>query len=298
MFKFYGCDLYPTPGSQLSGECPFLDCRSRSHSTPINFFVNSMTGLWDCKVCGRAGNAYDFIRFYYEDCLRQTTDKDYEDLAAVREGISPETFKHHGVCFSYITNECMIPAYSHQRKKLINLYVWRQEATRQGPVMVVKGGPGFKQVMFGLANLGSVRSKKLWIAEGPWDFYAMWELFKTTKTDKHHEVLGCPGTNIPDEDLPLLNDRDLIFCGDNDAAGQQMVKNACKKLGLRSIRPSSIRELYWSPGTDIGYDTRDLIKEHGPEVSLQTLIKNQRPVKIDLSKAASASYGAVERAIP
>lgn len=320
LFKFYGVELGKN-GNQLSGECPFLQCRDDSHTTPVNFFANPASGLWDCKKCGRSGNSYNFIRCLYEDAYSQTTDEDFERLSSERNGVSASTLKHFGVAYNYINDEWLIPAYSLQREKLINLYAWKQEATRSGPIMTVMSGPTFKLVLFGLPEFRRQKVRPVWLTEGPWDFMSQWELFQSDpKFAASYDILGVPGTTIPDEDLPLLLGRELVFLGDNDTAGQSLITKAAHKMSKVSIFPSKMSYLDFDsipeasykhritkdkpsfpPGSlnpPTGYDVRDLKNDLGSDNALTYMLKHQIEYKIDMKAVASTNYDQKARSIP
>ena len=59
LFEFYtGLPVLGNAGDENIMTCPF--CEKERH-----FFYNKNTFLWGCKVCGKTGNAIEFIRELY-----------------------------------------------------------------------------------------------------------------------------------------------------------------------------------------------------------------------------------------
>lgn len=289
-FKFYGLDLVRVQ-QQLQGDCPFNDCEN-----PVNhFFASPGTGNWDCKRCGRKGNFYDFIRQFHEVCLMGTANDDYERLAMDR-GISANTFKVHGFAYNYVTDEWLIPSYGLKRN-LTNLYAWKQQATREGPVMTVMSGPCQKQLVYGVQHYHKDRSRPLWVLEGHWDLLAFYDAIVSEGKLDAHDFIAVPGaTTFPDEDVSLLSMRDVRLVYDRDQAGEKGIYTAIQKMGRHNINPLSIQRVVWPKTLPEGYDVRDEYRRitslvNGSRELLVTSLESKlEKMNVDVRKHANENY--------
>lgn len=293
-FKFYGLDL-ARADQQLQGDCPFSDCENPT----AHFFASPGSGLWDCKRCGRKGNAYEFIRQFHEICLAGTTDDDYDRLSVDR-GISARTLRDHGLAYNYLTDEWLLPAYG-VKGNMHNLYAWKEQSTRSGPMMTIMSGPCMKQLMYGLQHYRKDHKRPLWILEGHWDLLAFHDALVAEGLQDKHDCMAVPGaTTFPEEDVTLLSMRDVYLVYDRDQAGEKGIYTAIQKLGRHNINPSSLYRMVWPKSTKEGYDVRDewtYLKEqntqrvNGSRLSLvDELTSKLEKMDVDLRKHANENY--------
>lgn len=285
-FKFYGLSLVKN-NQQLQGDCPFSDCPNPSS----HFFANPATGQWDCKRCQRRGNTYDFIRQFHEDCAKNTPDEWLDQLVEDRPGITKETLKEHAIVVNPQLMCWMLPAYN-LKKDMTNLYCWKEISTTEGPRMEVYSGPTFKQIAYGLQHYRKDKHRPLFILEGHWDLLAFHDGVKAANLQNEIDYFAVPGAGtFPDPDVTLLSMRDVYFCYDNDAAGDNGVTIALQKLGRNSITPSSFHRVMWDKMKQKeGYDVRDLAIEAGHKDLIPLLRKRASPFKVDLRKYANENY--------
>src|ERR1044072_3248760 len=101
----HGVQIDPREGhEQAIGECPFC-------SRELKFHVNQETGQADCKGCGWSGNVSTFLR----ELWNTSGTEGLEHLAEERS-ISEEALIAWGVVKSPLTDEWLIPGYSHDGK--------------------------------------------------------------------------------------------------------------------------------------------------------------------------------------
>lgn len=285
-FKFYGLSLVRN-NQQLQGDCPFSDCPN-----PIgHFFANPGTGQWDCKRCTRRGNTYDFIRQFHEDCQRVTEPSWYDQLAEDRPGITAQTLQQHKIVVNPLLMCWMLPAYNLKRE-MTNLYCWKEVSTTDGPVMNVMSGPTFKQIAYGLQHYRKDKHRPLFLLEGHWDLLAFVDGLKASNQLDDIDCFAVPGAGtFPDPDVPLLSMRDVYFCYDNDASGEQGIVTAMQKLGRNSITPNSMHRINWDKTKHkSGYDVRDLAVDVGHANLIPSLRKRTSKLQVDLRKYANENY--------
>lgn len=300
MFKFYGLKLEQS-NQQLVGDCPFGMISSLYCENPLgHFYANPTTGLWDCKRCGRSGNAYDFIRIFHDCCFSNgmTTEADYQLLSEYRPGISPETLEQHKLAYNPLLDEWLIPSYS-LKGTMINLYAYKNRESEKGPIPTIMSGPTFKQLLYGLQHYRRESRRPLWLLEGHWDLLAFHEMVTKLGVADQHDYVAVPGSHVfPDEDLALFSLRDVRLCYDHDSAGEEGILKVCNKMGINSITPKKLWRMNWT-GLEKGYDVRDLINDNGHKVAWSKLNKDlAQELNIDLVKSANAAYSPNNMMIP
>lgn len=285
-YIFHGVDLEPTANPpQYYGTCPFCD-------KELKFYVNSQDGLWDCKVCGRKGNAHTFLEQLWEESDEQTPREELEALAKERRLLSASVLECWGVVKSLTTRDWLIPGYntSGQVRQLYR-YI-KSTATGKSTLYPTPSLP------HAILGMGAYRRAKKWVyvCEGPWDGMALQEALTVAKYDSNEDkysytlnpevclfaecsVLAYPGCGSIGEPfkrwLPLFADKGIFLLGDSDypqqvrgaptvPAGYAAVKRAVELIVMHAAgeMPSSIYYLNWgpegyAPGLPDKYDVRD-----------------------------------------
>lgn len=303
-FQFYGLRLDKTNTGQLNGTCPFHDCRKVKHDSPDHFFASPSNGCWDCKYCGRRGNAYEFIRTFHSEAKSLTSGQDYYDLASNRAGIPAWVFPYFNLAKNPLNGEWLLPSYSLKSGELTNLYAWKQKATPDGPKNQVYSGPTFKQIAYGLQHFRKDHNRPVIIAEGHWDYLAGFALLYLSGMLEQYDILGTPGDVFPDIDVHLLSNRIVIHLGDNDQAGELSAGRLWTKMGQRSITPKATYRLGFRPDETKGKDTRDILAELGLHKEAQpgevwnNFTRRLYQVNVDFKKHANEAFTPSLRMVP
>lgn len=280
-FIALGVDLEWEDKEQAEAECPFCGKAKK-------WFCAVATGLWDCKVCGAKGNAITFLRQLWEASDEAT--KDYDELAATRKLLHPETLMYWGCCKSVITGEWLVPGYD-AKGDVCQLYRWVYDfSARRNKLLPTTGlGHGYHR-----PTAFPKTYDTLYVCEGPWDGMALWEVLRSAKRGEDGTlgptanegvslladaaVIAVPGSNsFAEAWLPLLAKKRVVLLYDNDhprevkeraveGAGIAGMRRVCQLLAKAEEPPSSVEYLRWADGgVDLdltsGYDVRDLLTE-------------------------------------
>ena len=292
-FNFFGLqNIADSTGGQYVADCPFSDCHKEEH-----FFFHRATGKWDCKVCGRTGNAYTFMNQFYNN-IWETYELDYSSLMELRPGISAEAFEHFGVIYSPMTEEWLLPAYG-LKGNLVNLYAWREcEADKGGTEMKVLSAPMMSQVPFGLNRLHQKSDMPLWVAEGQWDCMAWWSALSKLKTKSGERatdlcnIVGLPGSSqLNKEYASLMAGRDVRLLMDNDEAGRRGVISIQKTLSDTGCIPSKIGKLSWPEDTPDKYDIRDVVNDQpSPQKVMKFVTSHMKKTRVKVTESSSDGF--------
>src|SRR3990167_1714905 len=289
-FIFHGLDL-SIEGEQAVGECPFCGKHRK-------FSVNLTSGLWRCWVCGAGtekggGNVYTFLQTLLAVSAADTPDSAYRELAADRGILDTETLRQWGACVSTLSGEWILPGYNPQGK-LCQLYKWASLPSGKRSLLA---SPGLHHGLFGKVE-GAVLNWNLkdtvYIAEGPWDGMALWEVMRQAKEVgegevqrlgatgseaasllKNASVLAVPGCNVfRDEWAGLFKEKSAVLMFDSDhprevngktfRAGYDGMKRVVKRLGQGTEPAKALQYLRWGedgydPVLPDGTDLRDIL---------------------------------------
>jgi len=280
-FIFHGAELrWGGSSEEAIGQCVFCGKEDK-------FYVNVQTTKWQCFSCGETGNALIFLRKFWEECDRGTSD--YSTLMEDRGLLSLDTCVRWGCVKSILTGEWLLPAYD-AKQRLHQLYRWVPIPTSKGEwrrrLLPTPGvhTEGHAHGMFGSFPLDLSRTKLL-VCEGPWDGMILWEALQgCEEKEEQPQVLATPGCNVFSEPWCSLfagKDVSLLFDNDHPKKNPRTGKllQAPAYAGARRTarildrenddsRPKSIRWLKWSDGKGTyspelpdGYDVRDYFSQ-------------------------------------
>lgn len=275
-------------------ECPFCGRENK-------FSINKLTGQWRCFVCNTGdakkgktytgGNAYVFLRKYYELC-KEAPPADYSELASDRR-LKVGTLAAWGLVKSVLTGDWLLPGYGADGL-LKQLYVYKLVGDRYALLATpqIKTQTEGHQ-LFGM-SLFNKKCKTIYLCEGPWDAMALWEILRIVKAGSEHfrltskpkqslladsSVLAVPTCTVFKEIwVPLFAGKFVTLLFDNDhprvhkktgatipPAGLSGMKRIASVLRSAKKPPAGINYLCWGPeGFDTekpsGFDVRDLLK--------------------------------------
>lgn len=296
-FAFHGIEFTSKSGKQRIANCPLCMRDGR-------FFVNEVSGLWDCKKCGETGNITSFLTKFWTMADKAT--RNYAALSSSRQIVQGDTVMRFGAVMNPITGEWILPGYD-IKGKIVTLYRYSRMEGKQRLLATPTLDHGLH-----FADLPTNDTDTVFITEGPWDAMVLWEVFNSTKVggsgyqltaspndslNKTYSVLGPPGCNVWKEQWnPLVRGRNVVICFDSDYPKTRSDgiivppagwANALKLRDKLTNVAKSVRVILWGPdGYDpnrpAGYDLRDYFKDAGPTIQdrinrLQWLLDRVEP---------------------
>lgn len=236
-FRDHTLDVVDIGGNQANGDCPLCGKKRK-------FYINTLTGSWDCKVCGNSGGLPQFLT------LKTVTDQQQFRGAPALElsrdrGLKVQTLRQWRV--GWDGYQYTIP--SDIGGKLYDLRRYRIGSR-------VRATTGTKLSFCGIADL---KSDVIWLCEGEWDGMTMTEVLATE--GQGGTVFATPGGNVlPDHTIPWFDGKEVKVLYDNDKTGRQGCARVYKVLHEVA---KSLEFLQWPEGLPDGFDIRDLYLQSG-----------------------------------
>lgn len=265
-YTCHGLELRTTTSKQAIGECPFCGGEDK-------FYINTSTGLYDCKVCSPdGGNLYTFMRSLWE--LLSQVDHSYEKLARQRGLLNPESLSDWGI-LSSLTGTWLAPGYN-SGGEIVQLYRYMKDP-KKGKYrfwLTPNSNHGIHCYLSGDMNADMVL-----VTEGIFDGVLLSEIL-----GKEAMILAVPGCNVffsnwcsyfAGKDVVLLYDNDhpskvKVGEGYHEKAPAAItgIKNVVDTLINHSHTPNSISYLRWGNDGDgyssklaDGYDIGDYLRQ-------------------------------------
>jgi hypothetical protein len=205
--------------------------------------------VFQCFSCKASGNAFTFIRKWYEN-LPTLTKRQALSLCSIKQGVLPVTLRTLGVrCYGAVY---IIPVYN-QKNDLVAVHKFVPDTN------IVYNGP--KPVSYSVLGIQNISNNDtVYIAEGHWDYFTLYPLIQ----QDDYDLLGSCGSYFPTNLLPHLKDKHVIMLFDNDEAGKNGVDYVAKHIKTTGLVVRSISYLDWSKVTIPSgaipdkFDVRDL----------------------------------------
>lgn len=240
-FEWFGLDFRKATESEHTSTCPF--CDKRNH-----FYVNDITGQWNCKSCGEEGNIYTFLKKYSTMIYEQTTKQEYRQLAKSR-GLPVKALRDWRL--GWDGDQWLLPVWS-EKKTCRDVRCWNPKTK------IMKSPKGCKVQLYGWYRASKLPpGSTIYICEGEWDAIALsWLLARAGISNA--AAVGVPGANtFKDDWIEALQKYKIVLCYDNDTAGEQGSMKTYNKLKEGVV---SIEILKWPGQAAKGFDIRDFIK--------------------------------------
>ena len=259
----------------VSGDCPFCGREEK-------FVVNSTTGQARCFVCGINGlnedstglNHQSFLYRLHERSSEETTYEEYEKLSQDRGIRFPDTLMKFEVVKSFIRDEWLVPGFNEARK-MTQLYRYVHMKQKDGTwKFKCLQTPELGAKMFGLSVWNS--PLLVYICEGPWDAYVLYESLDQLGLSDSAAVLGLPGTNtFREEWANLFSGLKVNICFDNDypdkndrVGALEGVKRIASLLNSIEDKPIEINYVKWgetgyNKEYSAGFDVSDMFNSKG-----------------------------------
>jgi len=241
-------------GGNLYGDCAF--CHSPK------FYVNQITGQWDCKKCRISGNLKTWLTEVIKYHAVTTTDDHLRTLARWRK-LSVRVLNTYGVV--YDGSRFLVPIWgiNNRVQDIRKVYIGKKVRSTKG---CSTGLIGMKQLT------KSDLRVTIYLTAGEWDTMAMNMLLK--KGGIKGICVGTPGENVfKKEWIELFQGRKVVICYDNDLAGDQGAarvggcvgyphEDSVESRGLLHGVCSQISFLRWPDVLPNKYDLNDFWKDH------------------------------------
>lgn len=267
IFEFHTGYEAEESSNQMLIDCPFCGKEKK-------FFYDPQTLQYDCKVCHANGNQYTFIRKLYDEF--DTLVVAARMVAEMRD-IPVGAASKARVKLNTLNNTLIIPTFKHGQ--INNLYKVDKVNEKQ------KDGSwkSFNKVLCSPGIDHTIMSweeelpQEVWVLEGHWDRIAA----NAIVGEHRIGLLGVPGSGVWKPTwCELLDGKDVVFCYDNDKAGQSGFQQVIiKHLAGSQFKPKSIRYVAWPKqlteqekvegkaehveAKPDGYDMNDLYREYG-----------------------------------
>lgn len=250
--KYHGLEISGEAGDQFVCDCPF--CGKEKH-----LYVHQTRLVFDCKSCGRRGNADQYLELVAKEAADRMTAKSYRRLSQYR-GLPPAAFKGWGIG-RLETNEYVIPVRT-PKGRLLDLRKFRIGNA-------VMSTPGCSVGLLGADRMSKDARVPVYVVEGEWDGIALsWAL---RECGFPGDVIAVPGANtFKREWQPYLSGRDVRICYDNDTPGRE---GGRKVFNLLRGAASKVRVVHWPEDHEDGYDVRDHIKGRAKDVGAERAIR-------------------------
>ena len=243
LFSRLGLDLDPDlEHGEHATECP--SCGRRK------LYVNVAKGTYHCKSCGDdfSGNAYSFVRWYYEDCRSATKPNHYRDLTR-RRGIGWQTLQRFDLAWDNDEQRWLIP-FHNREGNVVNLQLYYPDRKGNNKFNL----PCLGTRLFGLGNLSNDR-ELVFLCEGAFDAMA---LDYRLKQNRHkYDILALPGSCYRSL-AEHLGGRKVRTLFDNDEGGDNHRRAVAKALG-ESGAVNELEQLVWPKEYERGMDLNDLL---------------------------------------
>lgn len=237
-FFQHGLHVVSRKDNQAIAVCPF--CGKEK------FYVNPTNLLWDCKVCGIAGNFNRFMDRKMSEYQRGFVGHPAAALCKNR-GLRIETFQEWGVGWSVANSTYMVPMNGNPKRICSGIHAYQLGQKSRTCI-------GGKLDLFSPVKTPS--SNIVWVAEGEWDGMAMWEMLKDLGRDE--QVVASPGAGtFPKANAMMFRGLKVRIVFDNDEPGR---KGAIRTGNILQGIAQEILYLHWPAGDNLpdGFDVRDL----------------------------------------
>lgn len=228
---------------QIQGDCPF--CGKEGH-----FYVNPVTRLWDCKVCGARGNFGQFLYAMHRQYLEYLEDPDhahlYATLSADRQ-LPINAFKAWKIGYDPISEQFMIPVFDGTESLC--------DIKRYKPGRKTYSTPGCSSGIFNRLQIN--HHKKIYLCEGEWDGMAMDWLLRINKIPDACAVAVPGAGTFKTPWISYFQDKDVYCMYDHDGAGEKGQLVVREKL---TGTAEQLHYIHWPDNYPTGFDVRDWVK--------------------------------------
>jgi len=230
---------WDSTGNEYFCECPWCFEQDK-------LYINPNKRVYNCKVCGEAGNYISFLTKMNEVNQAAMKDEYLEALASDR-GLPIDAFRDFGIGWNgaYYT----LPVLD-LNSKLVGLKLYR-------PGEKLMNSPGVGVSLYQAQKLKNYMGQRVYLAEGEWDTIAMTWLLK--EVDEKGVVVGVPGahSNIDKWEMSFY-DKDVVSLYDHDKAG---IDGEMKVYQTLETKVRTLHFLHWPEEKKEGYDMRDHISK-------------------------------------
>lgn len=291
-YLFHGVIFSDLQSPTACGRCFICDKEDHLYVNQTEYLPDWKPGQWKCHSCQEKGNQYTFMQRLHEESINAYNDNPIDDTLAVlsgAKGIFIPTLLDWGVVPSIITEDLIVPGYSHEGT-VSNLYKIIVEEDK----WTCLSSPNSKRHPIGMNRLKG--SDTLWLCEGPWDAMTLQDVFYDCNVED--DVLALIGIQGFQDELALSFPKRIVIAFDNDyprslSSGkiihptwkavqtiQEMAKSYSPNTAVEVIRWG--KRTYHDYDLPSGYDLSDLIhKYQSPLTSLKTLTNKRKRLSMN-----------------
>lgn len=251
LFGRFGLSFSPNcSANNYQSECPF--CHGE------RFFLNAVSGQWDCKQCRAEGNRIEFLTEIHRHYLDQTSAEHYSTLGKMR-GIKPQTLRNHGLAFDPMENRWLVP-FRNARGNVVTIQFYYPDRPKDGERGNKENLPG-PTALYGFDRLTAAdKSKIVLLCEGPFDAVAL-DYHIGDKSRPKYAIVAAPG-QFKAEWAEHFRDRKVRVLFDNDDSGREQSKKVAELLGDSGVA-KELKVLRWPDGFPPKCDINDLVRDKG-----------------------------------
>lgn len=261
LFEFHtGFPVDGQSGTQDIMRCPF--CEKERH-----LFYNRETFLWGCKVCGKKGNAIEFIREIHN--LFTNTTQATKNIAVMRD-LPVSAVAEFNIKYNSLNDTYLFPTYRHG--KINNLYKYTklgEHNNHQNHNSSSGSSSNDSWKMMGcyfeqtLMNWDDPIRDTIYVAEGQTDRLALRAIMGSNNLDIGETAI--PGALVWKPTwCEYIEDRHVVFMLDNDSSGRQGLDMiVIKHIANSRHKPKSVSYLDYPNDKPTGYDLNDVYREYG-----------------------------------
>jgi hypothetical protein len=256
-FITLGFEIGKHVGDEVLGECVFCGGNNKLH-------INKDSGQWSCKGgdCGKSGNVHTFIRDWYKAKSEEKHSGNAKRLAdlATNRGMPVTALKKMGMVYLNEVDRWAIPVYNLDNK-IVNIRFYK-------PGQKTIALTGMPTTLGGMEDYKKDDTSDIYICEGEWDAAALKLILE--KAEISATILWVPGADVfKKEWVEYFEGRNIIFCYDNDPAGERGTQRAASKIYDTA---KSLRYIKWPSDLPKKFDVRDFYIRDGDFGVLSELI--------------------------
>tara|TARA_R110002096_G_scaffold44342_1_gene119187 strand:+ start:1646 stop:2392 length:747 start_codon:yes stop_codon:yes gene_type:complete len=193
---------------------------------------NTAPHQWQCWSCKKSGNAYTLVQLYY-DMLPPLNKGTCNDMLDLKPGTTFKAWKQMGLRSSDRGYVCPC---RNSEGKVVAFYRFATDkncwiSTPKPTSLTIMGMDGLVE-----------DDRPILIAEGHADYNVA---LSHLNVGKYH-ILGLCGSSFPSKKLSCLENRNVVFLGDNDEAGRQGSQNLAMRMKKAGTLCASLRFLDWN----------------------------------------------------
>jgi hypothetical protein len=252
--NFHGVNAKEGASGEWIGNCPF--CGKAKH-----LYVKPDRELWQCKVCGAAGNTISFLEQLHAHLSEVVLDDGEWDQLVASRRMPKDLLEEAGLVMDR-DGDWLLPC----RAETGAIHDLRKYDGKQ-----LMSTAGCEVQLFGSDLLAKTKTNtRVHLCEGEWDGLAMRWLLREAGLDNDVAVAVPGASTFKKQWARLFSGKKVVCYYDQDEAGDVGAEKAQKELTGTAKEISFVN---WPDTLPTGYDLRDFVAEKLPELGAQECLK-------------------------